>query len=623
MTAVKANHHQPTGFLPVDPDVEAAIRSEGAKLFALMDAHPSPGILSRKGAYARLMEWSHEGSGLQDTALPVRRRAAVARFHRPTSSGTCANTWATSAVELHPALRTGLAAASFAPGLVAGPVQVADHGSRAPVRRRRDAGRPRAPASPKCADGIATTIDLLGETVVSSAEADAFLRRNLDVIDVVSAALARDPAPAFSDRGPGRPPAAPQSLRQDLGAHARGPPGRSGPQHRRAERAAAPHPPARARRRRVRQLRHGELPAQGPHAGPLPVDPRGGRIPRAAHGRDRPAGVPAGVRARPARARRLGSRGAAPDRRAPRQGRLLGARDHPGAPARVAGSGLGAQGGERRQLREAHLRAARRRRPRHAGARHAQCPLVRPRPRAGRPPGPRPARLRVPGAVRHGRRPQGRTGQKRAPGARVLRRRRAPARHGLPGAPPPGKHLERELPAPKEPGRMLRGTVAGEPGERSRADRAGEGRSVAAGLRPFRRRVRQRARHRLYARRRPGKPAGGAGALRAHRHRTKMAGRDRREAGCRPRVHRLDEPRASGPGRRVVGARHDRGRRCRGVGGDRGFPGVASHARRRPRPDPRTRRRSDGGAPVRVQRAADPGGGQAVDRGRWRRVRGD
>src|ERR1051325_661830 len=49
--------------------------------------------------------------------------------------------------------------------------------------------------------GLATTIDLLGETVVSEAEADVFLQRNLDVLDTVAAALAKDPAPAFSDVG--------------------------------------------------------------------------------------------------------------------------------------------------------------------------------------------------------------------------------------------------------------------------------------------------------------------------------------------------------------------------------------------------------------------------------------
>jgi RHH-type proline utilization regulon transcriptional repressor/proline dehydrogenase/delta 1-pyrroline-5-carboxylate dehydrogenase len=53
--------------------------------------------------------------------------------------------------------------------------------------------------------GLATTIDLLGETVVNEAEAAGFLQRNLNVLNTVSAALAEEPAPAFSDVGPAGP----------------------------------------------------------------------------------------------------------------------------------------------------------------------------------------------------------------------------------------------------------------------------------------------------------------------------------------------------------------------------------------------------------------------------------
>ena len=53
---------------------------------------------------------------------------------------------------------------------------------------------------------MATTIDLLGETVVSEQEADVFLQRNLDVLETVAAALAKDPKPSFSDVGPANTP---------------------------------------------------------------------------------------------------------------------------------------------------------------------------------------------------------------------------------------------------------------------------------------------------------------------------------------------------------------------------------------------------------------------------------
>lgn len=109
------------------------------------------------------------------------------------------------AVDLNPALKAGLAASGFAPGLIAKPVKaqitsmarefVAGESPADLVKRLRENTK----------NGIATTIDLLGETVVSQAEADAFLQRNLDVLTTVSEALAQDPAPGFSDLGPQGP----------------------------------------------------------------------------------------------------------------------------------------------------------------------------------------------------------------------------------------------------------------------------------------------------------------------------------------------------------------------------------------------------------------------------------
>ena len=191
----------PTGFLPVEPEIEAAIRAEGEQLFALMNAHPAPGIFSKKGAYARLMEWSMKDPAFKTQlfrfvdVLPSLHSSAEIVRHLQEYLGD-------KAVELHPALKTGLAAASLAPALVANPVKsqvvamarqfVAGETTDDLVKQLRQNARA----------GLATTIDLLGETVVTEAEADGFLQRNLEVLDVVSAALARDPDPAPSDVGP-------------------------------------------------------------------------------------------------------------------------------------------------------------------------------------------------------------------------------------------------------------------------------------------------------------------------------------------------------------------------------------------------------------------------------------
>lgn len=187
-----------------DPALEKRVREIGLALFARMDATPVPGIFSKKGAYARVMEWSMKDPAFKtqlfrfvDVLPSLRSNAEIVR-HLQEYLGD-------QAVELHPALKAGLAASSFAPALVAGPVKanvvamagqfVAGETPADLIRHlQRNARR-----------GIATTIDLLGETVVSQAEADAFLQRNLDVLDTVAAALARDATPCFSDFSPDGP----------------------------------------------------------------------------------------------------------------------------------------------------------------------------------------------------------------------------------------------------------------------------------------------------------------------------------------------------------------------------------------------------------------------------------
>ncbi|MDP3072971.1 MAG: proline dehydrogenase family protein [Opitutaceae bacterium] len=191
-------------FLPVDPALEARIRTIGTELLGAMDAAPEPGMFSKKGVYARVMAWSMKDPTFKTQlfrfvdVLPSLRSSAEIVRHLQEYLGD-------QAVELNPAMKAGLAASSFAPGLVAAPVKanvvamaaqfVAGETSADLVRQlRRNAQR-----------GLATTIDLLGETVVSAAEADAFLRRNLEVLDTVAAALAEDAAPAFSDVAPQGP----------------------------------------------------------------------------------------------------------------------------------------------------------------------------------------------------------------------------------------------------------------------------------------------------------------------------------------------------------------------------------------------------------------------------------
>jgi RHH-type proline utilization regulon transcriptional repressor/proline dehydrogenase/delta 1-pyrroline-5-carboxylate dehydrogenase len=191
-------------FLSPNPSVEAAIRAKGEKLFALMDAHPAPGIFSKKGAYARVMEWSMKDPAFKTQlfrfvdVLPTLRSSGEIVRHLQEYLGD-------KAVELNPALKAGLAASSFAPALVATPVkaQIVDMANQFVAGESGEDLLKQIRRNTKL--GLATTIDLLGETVISAAEADAFLQRNLEVLDSVSKFLAQEPDPAFSDVGPRGP----------------------------------------------------------------------------------------------------------------------------------------------------------------------------------------------------------------------------------------------------------------------------------------------------------------------------------------------------------------------------------------------------------------------------------
>ena len=191
-------------FLVPDPALEAAIKAKGEKLFALMDQQPPPALFSKKGAYARLMEWS-----MKDPAFKTQLFRFVDVLPTLQSSGEIVRHLqeylGDKAVELNPALKAGLAASSFAPALVATPVkaQIVDMANQFVAGESGEDLLKQIRRNTKL--GLATTIDLLGETVISTAEADAFLARNLEVLDSVSKFLAKETEPAFSDVGPRGP----------------------------------------------------------------------------------------------------------------------------------------------------------------------------------------------------------------------------------------------------------------------------------------------------------------------------------------------------------------------------------------------------------------------------------
>src|SRR5476649_229416 len=174
------------------PAPPAPIPTKREQQFALMDQQPPPALFSKKGAYARLMEWS-----MKDPVFKTQLFRFVDVLPSLASSGEIVRHLqeylGDKAVELNPALKAGLAASSFAPALVAAPVkaQIVDMaGQFVPGETGEDLIKQ---IKKNAKAGLATTIDLLGETVVSEAEADVFLQRNLDVLDTVAAAFAKEP----------------------------------------------------------------------------------------------------------------------------------------------------------------------------------------------------------------------------------------------------------------------------------------------------------------------------------------------------------------------------------------------------------------------------------------------
>ena len=186
------------------PALEAAIRTKGEQLFALMDKQPPPALFSKKGAYARLMEWS-----MKDPVFKTQLFRFVDVLPSLQSSGEIVRHLqeylGDKAVELNPALKAGLAASSFAPALVATPVkaQIVDMAGQFVAGQTGEDLLKQIKKNAKL--GLATTIDLLGETVVNDAEADVFLQRNLEILDSVSKFYAKDATPCFSDLGPKGP----------------------------------------------------------------------------------------------------------------------------------------------------------------------------------------------------------------------------------------------------------------------------------------------------------------------------------------------------------------------------------------------------------------------------------
>ena len=215
-----------------------------------------------------------------------------------------------------------------------------------------------------------------------------------------------------------------------------------------------------------------------------------------------------------------------------------------------------------------------------------------------RPPG-RQRGARVPDPARPRRRHPGRDRRHRPPRALLLPGRRPRRGHGLPRAPPAREHRQRLLPRRRTP---------------------------AARRPPSSWRPHDHVPQRTAARAAPrGRPPRGAGRARRARRQAPARGPDADRRGRRAPAAGSPPSTRRSPTRIVAHAHEataaarqgrDRQRRAR--------PGrLVARARRRARRRALPRRRHPAHAPPRARRAGRPRGGQAVGRGRRRRLRGD
>ncbi len=169
-----------------------------------MDAAEPPSLFSKQGFYGTLMEWA-----MRDERFKTQLFRFVDVLPTLTSSGEVARHLreylGEDQVRLSPALRLGLKAAGGAGWLLGAGVksQVAGMARQfmlgkeekeivATLRRHHD-------------QGIAFTVDILGEAVVSEAEAGQYGQRYLELMEVLGRETARWPGPCRSNLSPRGP----------------------------------------------------------------------------------------------------------------------------------------------------------------------------------------------------------------------------------------------------------------------------------------------------------------------------------------------------------------------------------------------------------------------------------
>ena len=169
-----------------------------------MDAAPPPSLFSKKGFYGSMMEWA-----MRDERFKTQLFRFVDVLPTLASSGEVARHLqeylGEDQVKLSPALRLGLKAAGGAAWLVGAGVRGQVSGMARQFMLGDDPKEIAATLRQLHDQGIAFTVDILGEAVVSEAEADAYAQRYLDLMNALAPQVAKWPHPCPSNDAPGGP----------------------------------------------------------------------------------------------------------------------------------------------------------------------------------------------------------------------------------------------------------------------------------------------------------------------------------------------------------------------------------------------------------------------------------
>ena len=181
---------------------ERLIHEYGEKLFALAGCRRAAVTVQQEGLLRHADGLGDARRAFQDAALPLRGRAADAHVLPAKSPATSQEYLGDEQLKLSPALRLGLKAAGGASWLFGAGVKAQVTGMARQFMLGNDEKEIAATLRKLHEQGIAFTVDVLGETVVSEAEADQYAQRYLALMDFLATGSREMAAPCQSNESP-------------------------------------------------------------------------------------------------------------------------------------------------------------------------------------------------------------------------------------------------------------------------------------------------------------------------------------------------------------------------------------------------------------------------------------